>query len=210
MSKVKSKRLWLFADLFFWLPPAADRWPGVLPRIHKPLLLLRRWAGTCRSETPCDTPQLLVLWDQNNKLFQYCISVLYFSCLTFQGALQHFGLLSRWEEKQNIELVAGKCQENMSLAAQGHVFATQRYVFVWEKFWTTADQQRQGREGLPEEHGAGSSYGNRGWCEHQQLRASSLAMGSSSWIAITAQLLGWSPERLRQMNQSFVLTLQRS
>lgn len=57
-----------FANLFFSLPPAADRWLGVLPRIRRLLLLLHRWAGTSRSATPGGTPQLLVLWEHQQRI----------------------------------------------------------------------------------------------------------------------------------------------
>lgn len=74
MSDAKREQLWVFSNLFFLPPPAADRWLDVLPRIHRLLLLLHRWAGTSQSVTPCDTLRLLVLWDQSNKWFQYCVS----------------------------------------------------------------------------------------------------------------------------------------
>lgn len=63
-----------FPNLFFSLPPAADRWLGVLPRIRRLLLLLHRWAGTSLSVTPGGTPQLLVLWEQQQMISASCPS----------------------------------------------------------------------------------------------------------------------------------------
>lgn len=82
-------------------------------------------------------------------------------------------------------------------------------------FGRSFEQQQitRGREGLPEERWAGSSYGNRGWCRHQQLRAPSLAAGkllldryhsSASWMEPRApssdesELCFDSPEKLNQ------------
>ena len=222
-SDVKSKQPQYFPNLFFLPPPAADTWPGVLPRIHRLLSLLHRWAGTSQSVTPCDTLQLLVLWDQSNKWFQHCIS----AGPTFRGALTSsssfpkactLGYCPKWAEKQNVLLVAvplGTWQQIMSLSTQRHASATQRYVFVWEKFWTTelvrawwAFQQRKinkCRERLPEDSSEGSSYGN-GRLVSASLAPCILTQGKLLLDCYHSILLN----RLRKMNQSFVLTLQRS
>lgn len=56
----------LISNLFFVLPPAAGMWLDVLLHTHTQLLLLHRWADIFQFAPPCDTLQLLALWDQNN------------------------------------------------------------------------------------------------------------------------------------------------